>query len=212
MKKIIAIFLIMIILFALVSNVVFAKTGTINTTTVRMRREANTSSDILQLIGEESEVEILGEENGWYKVEYNGITGYVSSDYVDVEGEEPDETNPADVPEEPETPDEPAAPETPPTTSTPEEPTDNTLDNPTTNEEPNNNNVEEPSNNEPSANAESSIRLTKDAELRRVPSFASKKYNTISEGTTVTVIDNLNNWCKITDGTNSGWVIRQNVD
>ena len=157
MKKIIAIFLIMIILFALVSNVVFAKTGTINTTTVRMRREANTSSDILQLIGEESEVEILGEENGWYKVECDGITGYVSSDYVDVEGEEP-------------------------------------------------------SNNEPSANVESSITLTKDAELRRVPSFASKKYNTISEGTTVTVIDNLNNWCKITDGTNSGWVIRQNVD
>ena len=101
MKKIIAIFLIMIILFALVSNVVFAKTGTINTTTVRMRREANTSSDILQLIGEESEVEILGEENGWYRVEYDGITGYVSSDYVDVEGEEPDETNPTDVSEEP---------------------------------------------------------------------------------------------------------------
>ena len=212
MKKIIAIFLIIMILFAIISNVVFAETGTINTTTVRMRREASTSSDILQLIGEESEVEILGEENGWYRVEYDGITGYVSSDYVDVEGEEPDETNPTDVSEEPETPEEPAAPEIPPTTTpTPEVPTDNTLDEPTSNEEPSNT-AQEPANNEPSTGAESSITLTKDAELRRVPSFASKKFNTISEGTTVTVIDSLNNWCKITDGTNSGWVIRQNVD
>ena len=73
MKKTVAIILLMIILFSMITNVVSAEPGTINTTTVRMRREANTSSDVLQLVGLGTEVEVLGEENGWYRVEYNGL-------------------------------------------------------------------------------------------------------------------------------------------
>ena len=84
MKKTIAIILLMIFLFCTFSNIVMAETGTVTGSNVRMRRESNTSSDALQLVGKGMEVEILGEENGWYKVRYNGLTGYISSDYVEI--------------------------------------------------------------------------------------------------------------------------------
>lgn len=215
MKKTVAIILLMIILLSMITNVVNAETGTINTTTVRMRREANTSSDVLQLVGLGTEVEVLGEENGWYRVEYNGLTGYISSEYIDVEGdvsssndETPNATNSEDTSD----------------TSGSGEIVENTTDTnepETSNNDSNNSeNTETPNTTDTNAGDEvisetseaTEFVLTNDANLRTIPSFTSNRISTISQGTTVSVLDTLNRWVKITDGTNSGWVIRQNVE
>lgn len=61
-----------------------ALVGTVSTETIRLRKEASTNSTIVELISEGEQVEILAEENDWYKVKYKGMTGYLSRQYVKV--------------------------------------------------------------------------------------------------------------------------------
>ena len=53
--------------------------------------------------------------------------------------------------------------------------------------------------------------LENDAFLRNKPNFSSKTIGTIKAGTHVQVLKELNKWVKITDGTNEGWVVKQNI-
>ena len=59
--------------------------GTVNTDALRLREEANSSSTILATASKGDVVVILEEEsNGWYKVDYKSVEGYMSADYLDV--------------------------------------------------------------------------------------------------------------------------------
>ena len=58
--------------------------GKVNQETIRMRKEASTDSNILTLISLNEEVEILSEENEWYKIKYKTYTGYIIKDMLDV--------------------------------------------------------------------------------------------------------------------------------
>lgn len=49
---------------------------------VRLRSAANTGSAILAELNRGTAVSILGRQDGWYKVNYDGKTGYMSADYV----------------------------------------------------------------------------------------------------------------------------------
>ncbi len=49
---------------------------------LRVRESNNTSAKVLTSLTNGQEVEILETSNGWYKVKANGVTGWVSSDYV----------------------------------------------------------------------------------------------------------------------------------
>ena len=52
-------------------------------TSLRMRSESNTSSDIVTTLNKSVAVALLDDSvPGWYKINYNGSTGYVSSDYL----------------------------------------------------------------------------------------------------------------------------------
>lgn len=52
-------------------------------TSLRMRSEPNTSSDIVTTLNKSVAVALLDDSvPGWYKINYNGSTGYVSSDYL----------------------------------------------------------------------------------------------------------------------------------
>lgn len=53
------------------------------TTGVNLRKEPNTSCDVLTVLTEGTRVEMIGEEAGWAMVEYQGQTGYVSLDYLE---------------------------------------------------------------------------------------------------------------------------------
>ena len=58
--------------------------GTVNTgsSTLRVRSEANTSSTVLDKLSNGTKVDVISTTNGWYKISYEDLTGYVSSDYL----------------------------------------------------------------------------------------------------------------------------------
>ena len=55
------------------------KTQYVNSTTVNIRQEANTSSTIVTTVALNTEVQVYSEENGWSKVKVNNVDGYISS-------------------------------------------------------------------------------------------------------------------------------------
>lgn len=60
-------------------------TGTVTADALRMRSKPSTGSSILTTLYKGTKVEILSaEENGWYKVSYNGKEGYMSADWLNV--------------------------------------------------------------------------------------------------------------------------------
>lgn len=50
----------------------------------RMRSEPNTSSKILGTYNAGTRMTVLGSENGWYKIKYDGKTGYMRSDLMEI--------------------------------------------------------------------------------------------------------------------------------
>ena len=63
-----------------------AKVGTICGSNVNFRAKPSTSSDIIGKLAKGAEVEVVSVANGWCEVVYNGATGYVSADYVEIDG------------------------------------------------------------------------------------------------------------------------------
>ncbi len=51
---------------------------------VNFRSEASTSSDIIDKLYNETKVAVLSQEGDWYTVAYNGKTGYLHSDYIEL--------------------------------------------------------------------------------------------------------------------------------
>ena len=79
-----------------------AATGTVDTgsSTLRVRAQANTSSQVLTKLKNGTQVEVLSAaENGWYQIAYGSITGFVSGDYLKVQ--ETAETAPVPAEEAP---------------------------------------------------------------------------------------------------------------
>ena len=64
----------------------------VTTANVNFRNSASTSSSIITTIPKNTTIEIIDKSiSGWYKVEYKGVTGYVSSKYVNLNGNNSDE-------------------------------------------------------------------------------------------------------------------------
>ena len=60
--------------------------ATVNTDTLRLRKEATTESGVRTLLSVGNKLTVLDESiPGWYKVQYKSYTGYVSADFVSVE-------------------------------------------------------------------------------------------------------------------------------
>ena len=65
---------------------VFAATGKSTAENVRVRASASTDSEVIELLAVNDTVQILGEEGDWYKVTFNGKTGYVSKSFISDDG------------------------------------------------------------------------------------------------------------------------------
>ncbi len=76
------------------------KTGTVTTSSgsLNIRTGAGTGYEQIGSAPKGATVNILGESNGWYQIEYNGITGWVCGDYITVNQTQPEQ------PEQPEQP------------------------------------------------------------------------------------------------------------
>ena len=70
---------------AAIADEVSHKQAVITTTTLRVRAAATTESDVITLIGMGAELDIIGEEDGWYKVNTQDGEGYISADFADLE-------------------------------------------------------------------------------------------------------------------------------
>ena len=61
------------------------KTGVVTASKgLNVRKEANTSSQIIGILNSGESVEIIGEENGFYKITYKGQEAYVSKNYINI--------------------------------------------------------------------------------------------------------------------------------
>lgn len=56
--------------------------GCITGSSLRLRSEASISSSVVTQLDKSTAVAILGKQDGWYYVGYDGKSGYVSADYV----------------------------------------------------------------------------------------------------------------------------------
>lgn len=58
--------------------------ATVNTTTLRVRKEASVDSSVVSLVGEGEDLTVEKIVDGWYKVEVDDEKGYISGDFVDI--------------------------------------------------------------------------------------------------------------------------------
>lgn len=89
--------------------------GVVNADGLRLRGKANTSSAILSMAYRGEKVDVLEDAgSGWYKVTYCGKTGYMSGEYLKLEGALPTAAQPEEIsqPEQAAEPEEAAEPET----------------------------------------------------------------------------------------------------
>lgn len=65
-----------------------ANTAKVTVETANIRKEANSTSNILEQVSQNQEVEIIEKSGDWYKIKYKGIQGYLRKDLLSVNGEE----------------------------------------------------------------------------------------------------------------------------
>lgn len=63
-------------------NTTVTKKAYVSTDSLKVRKESNTSSEIIDSLTKNDEVSIIEEKDGWYKIKIDGKIGYVSSKYI----------------------------------------------------------------------------------------------------------------------------------
>jgi cell wall-associated NlpC family hydrolase len=64
----------------------FAALGLVEGFLVNVRARPYTSSGVLMVVGENTNVDVIGINNGWFKIQHGGHTGYIRSDFMRVVG------------------------------------------------------------------------------------------------------------------------------
>ena len=187
--KNIIITILMTTILLILGTTVYAETGKINLKEVKLRKNPDNSSTILDIIYEGDEVEILEQKDGWYKIKavtsLGKVTGYVSKEVVDIQGEISQE-NPQKTEEvESNNTDETVA-------------TDLETENAETTETTNTTEIKE--NNQ--------YTLTQEVKVKALPLINSMEKATINGN--ITVVEIINDWVKIENDSPNGW-IRKNL-
>lgn len=186
-------------------NACFAATGKVNVEAVRIRAEANTESAVLDVAYENDNVEIIGETGDWYKVNFNGNTGYASKEYITNEDDQTssDETD-SNVSNTNTTSDETN------TTNTVENETQDNTSSATNNEA----NTEVEGSNEISSEdlTDKTVRIKTNTQLKLLPTFSSNSITGLETGNEVKVIFDLQNWIKVESNSNQGWIAKTLVE
>lgn len=195
MRKILKnIIIIMCVGLIFISTKVNATTGIATNETTRLRKEASTSSDVVDLISQDEKVEITGEDGEWYKVKYSGKAGYVRKDMLSVKEEEKKENSEEENKQNKEK-------EDTKTENSKEEKTKVEQNNPEKTEE---NTV--PTNTIPVQKGYNSKLLT-NIEIKILPTINSSNIATITKDTEYTITDIINKWSYIETEGKSGWIL-----
>ena len=199
--KELAIMVLMITIMGILSIKVEATTGKINSETVRLRKEPNTNSTILEQLDKNKEVEILEQENGWYKIntKINGetITGYVSETLVNVEEYKKTTQSQKETPAETTSENNTAEDSADTTTETNIEATQDLQQ---VDVEPTTKTVETTT----EIKEDEKYVLEKETIIKALPLVNSRTRATISGD--IKVIEVLNDWCRVESDKEIGWV------
>ena len=186
---------IVLLLSLIYSSTVYATDkAKVTSETVRIRKEASTTSPVVELVSLNEELEILEQDGDWYKVKYNKITGYVKSDLVEVEGDKTETDTKEDT----------TTGNTKNEENTVEEEQqnnsqENTTDNSTTTE-----NNEETVKKELEVNQE--IKLKSDVKLKIIPLINASDLTSLKSDSKVTIKEIINDWSYVESESSFGWV------
>ena len=225
---------VMIITVLLYCSRVLASTGTINVSATRLREEPNTTSEILTNLYEDDNVDIIGEEGEWYKVNYKNKTGFIKKEFVKVSSKsnssgdtskDTAETNKSQTTDEKNQ----VNNEKNSNTNIVNNQTENSNSinntnqisaennqinnqtNTTTNTNTNNqteNNVQSNDLVTDENKGTNQITITTNTDLRVLPSFMSKKIGSLEAGKSFEKIAEINNWIQISDNNVDGWILK----
>ena len=170
-----------------------ANTAKINVETANLRKEADANSTILDQLAKDQEVEVLEKLDGWYKIKYKNLQGYLRQDLLDVE----EDKSVQNVQEE------------------------NTTVNTTIENTANTENTEVVKQQEQQPATESETKkeditgmyICKDkVALKIMPLILGHNIKEIDKDTTVNVLEINNKWALVESGTNRGWVLTAKIE
>ena len=188
--KNIAKIILMTIFFIIIGTKVYATTRTIKDKTVKLRKEPD-SKTVLDYVYKGDEVEILEQEENWYKVkattELGKVTGYISEDEVEIKKQstENTQTKPEKTEEVEKQPSEIVE------TTIPEVNAENTQSTEIKN-------IKE----------DNQYTLQQEVSVKALPLINSREKSKLSGN--ITVIEIINDWARIENDFESGW-IRKNI-
>lgn len=162
--------------------------------TVRIRKEASTTSPVVELVSLNEELEILEQDGDWYKVKYNKITGYVKSDLVEVEGDKTETDTKEDTTTENTKNEE---------NTVEKEQQNNSQENTTANSTTTENN-EKTVKKELEVNQE--IKLKSDVKLKIIPLINASDLTSLKSDSKVTIKEIINDWSYVESESSLGWV------
>ena len=186
-------------------NISFAaNTGKVLVETAKLREQANTDSKVLELASQGEEVEILNEEDQWYKVKYKQVTGYIRKDLIELDNKEAASTkNKNEQTKENET----------------QNTTENTVENTTENVQTENNKTAEDNTtdtnkaeNEEEIVKNKKYKITEDVKIKVIPLISSIELEEVKKDSEVEVVEILNDWVKVkTSNEKEGWVRKEKL-
>lgn len=178
---------ILLVILMILNINIFAITGSVNTPNIRVRKEANTTSEILGNLYLKDSVEILGKKGEWYQIKiHTGHVGYMKAEFIDVKG---DATSIKEL-----------------ENSNTEKTEKTELKKPSIEE----NKVENKSEKTEEIKEEKiELEITNEQELRTLPVIYALKLEKLQANQKVTKISEKGNWVKVKTGNNKqGWILK----
>lgn len=185
-----------------------ATKGKVSTSAVNIREEANSTSSVVASATKDQEVEILEKNGDWYKVNVDGVTGYIRQDLVTVE-EESDNSNTSNTQATNTTDGAQTATNT--TTATNTAAATNTTNEQTSEEQPSGNGETNSNSNNETASNVNDKQIAQDTKLKAVPVINSGNITELKKGEKVTVGEEINGWVCIETQNEKGWVREEMV-
>ena len=183
-------------------NISFAaNTGKVIVETAKLREQANTDSKVLDLASQGDEVEILNEEDQWYKVKYKQITGYIRKDLIKLDNKET--ANAINSNEQ--------------TNEENKNTTENTVDDSKKSNETSENNQTEKTDTDEKEKTEEIIKnqkykITENVKIKVIPLISSIELDEVKKDDEVEVVEILNDWVKIkTSNEKEGWIRKEKL-
>lgn len=188
---------------SLYANSTMAKTATVSTDTLNLRKEASTSSIVLKLLDNGKKLEVIEEYGDWAKVKVDGITGYVSKDYIKI-NEETKSTEKTNT-ESQNTITENVQPQNIENTINENTQIPQEQQTTTVNETPKTTNQEQDLINQ-------EVAVASDTQVSILPLINASKISNVKKDDKVTIIDEVNDWCYIQTEENNGWVRKSTLN